>query len=153
MYDQGMRLFTAGEFAKAADILAMVATGPNREMAHAARTHRTVCERRLSASPEPRLTTPDEHYDYAIALINRRELEGARRHLLEALKHLKDGDHVHYALALCYALEGQMENAAAHLKRAIDLRPANRAAARHDPDFEPFTHAPEISAILLTGKG
>ena len=151
LYERAMKSFHAGDFAKAAEILPAVTDGPNREMAHSARMYQTVCERRLSAL-EPQLSTAEEHYDYAIALINRRQIQEARQHLLEALERSPDGDHVHYALALCYGLEGQVDAAATHLQRAVALNPGNRTAARNDPDFAPFADAPPVSAILFSGR-
>src|SRR2546430_7934473 len=48
-------------------------------------THVRMCERRLAApAPEPK--SAEERYNYAIALINLRNLEPARRHLATALE-------------------------------------------------------------------
>ena len=155
LYEKAMKLFHAGDFAKAKSIFDEAVTGPNREMAHSARVHRTVCERRL-ARTEMDLPTPDDHYDYAVTLINRRELDQARQHLEQALERIKDGDHVHYALALCHGLKGDVENATAHLKRAIEIQPRNRTAARNDPDFQAFAGQPQVRALLYperTGPG
>jgi tetratricopeptide (TPR) repeat protein len=147
LYDESMRLFHAGEFHRAQELFVEVAAGPNREIAHAARVHRMVCERRLAAGEAP-LPGPNDHYDYAIALINRRNLDQARHHLDEALRQLPDADHVHYALALCLGLQGDFAGAASHLARAVEIAPRNRGAARSDPDFAGFASRPEIRAIL-----
>jgi tetratricopeptide (TPR) repeat protein len=147
LYDKGMKLFSSGDFAKAKGILEQVAAGPSAEIAHAARMHKAACERRLEAV-KVRITSPEEHYNYAIALINRRELSGARDHLKKALDKLPGGDHLHYALALCNGLDNELEEAGEHLRQAIQIDPRNRSAARNDPDFEPFISAPEISAVL-----
>ncbi|MCP5116447.1 MAG: tetratricopeptide repeat protein [bacterium] len=116
-------------------------------MAHSARVHRMVCERRLEAG-EPQLPTPEDRYNYAIALINRGEPRQALRHLEEALRDMPDADHLHYAMAICLGLVGEMDRAASELRRAIALQPRNRTAARNDPDFQPFASAPQIKSIL-----
>jgi len=147
LYDKAVALFNAGQLRKARGAFERVAAGPSPEVAHAARMHGAVCERRLAAG-KVKLATPEEHYDYAIALINRRELGSALGHLNEALRRLPDGDHVHYAMAICHGLQGEMTEAAEHLSTAIELDPRNRAAARHDADCILFASAPEIAAIL-----
>ncbi len=147
LYEKAMKLFHSGQFAKAAKLFESVDEGPHREMAHAARAHRTVCERRLAAQQfEP--STPEERYDYAIALINGRRFEQAREHLTKALAQVKDGDHIHYALAICYGVEGDIEKAADHLRRAVELQPKNMVLARSDPDFAPFAQNSLIREIL-----
>lgn len=147
LFDKAVALFNAGQLRKAMDAFDSVTGGESAEVAHAARMYRAVCERRLAAG-EVKLATPEEHYDYAIALINQRELGAAQDHLNKALRGLPDGDHVHYALAICHGLQGEMAEAAEHLSTAIELEPRNRAAARHDADFVHFASAPEIAAIL-----
>jgi tetratricopeptide (TPR) repeat protein len=148
LYDKAMKLFLSGDFAKAREAFDQVVAGPSPEIVHAARTHRSVCDRRL-ASAEVVLEGPEEHYNYAIALINQRRLPEAQSHLMKALD-AKGGrtDHLHYALAICIGLQGDPRKAAEHLQRAIALDPKNRAIARNDPDFESFTSAPEIRQLL-----
>ncbi len=150
-YEQAMTLFHAGDFAKAKEMFEAALDGPSREVAHAARVRIAVCERRLSR-PEVNLPSPEDHYNYAVSLINRRDLKPAVQHLHEALKQMRNGDHIHYALAICYGLQGDMDNASLHLRRAIELNPSNRIAARRDPDFEPFAAKPQIHEILNPEK-
>jgi len=147
LYDQAMQVFHTGDFAKAKALFEEVAGGPVPEIAHAARVRRNVCEQRL-ASVELTLKSPDEHYDYAVTLINRRQLDTALDHLQTALRDLPKPAHVHYAMALCLGLKGQVEDAAEQLDRAIALDSRNRTAARNDPDFQGFTSAPPIKRIL-----
>jgi tetratricopeptide (TPR) repeat protein len=116
-------------------------------MAHAARAHSRACEQRLARS-ELKLSTPDDHYDYAVTLINRRQLAPALKHLEEALQTTGDGDHIHYAMAICHGLMGETESAAEHLGRAVAIEPRNRTAARNDPDFHTFASAPAVKRIL-----
>ncbi len=147
IYDRAMKAFNSGDFAKARDLLEEAAKGPSPEIAHAARMHRSACERRLTRE-KITLRTPEERYTYAVTLINQRRLVEAREQLEIALEAGSDQDHVHYALALCYGLEGDLESAARHLKEAIKLDPKNRTIARNDPDFAPFASAPEIENLL-----
>jgi Flp pilus assembly protein TadD len=106
-----------------------------------------MCERRLS-SPAPAPKTAEEHYTYAIALINSRDLDTARQHLETALGMAPESDHFYYALALCLGLSGDSQGAYRNLKRAIELRPQNRIAARQDSDFAPLINQPPIDRLL-----
>ena len=150
LYDKAMGLFVGGDFAKAKEALESVAAGPNAEMAHAARMHAVSCERRLSAQSAS-LKTPEDQYNYAVSLINRGQATKAEEYLLTALDGLPNADHVHYALAISYGLQGKLEESAKHLEDAISLDAKNLAVARNDPDFESFSRAPEIAAILYPG--
>ena len=147
LYAEAMKFFHTGNFAKAAKLFVQVTEGPGLEIAHAARMHGSVCARRLS-SATLELKTPDDHYNYAITLINRGQFDPARQHLLQALGQLPDGDHVHYALAICYGAKGDLERAASHLKRAIELQPGIRITARNDADLAPIAREPQILDIL-----
>jgi tetratricopeptide (TPR) repeat protein len=148
VFDQAIRLFHGASYAAAARLFEHAATGPMREMAHSARLHSSMCLRRL-ARPDMSVRTPDEHYDYAIALINERRLEQAERHLLLAIAQTpKATDHLFYALALCRGLAGDLQSACVNLRRAIELHPRNRAAARNDPDFAEIGKLSPLAELL-----
>jgi tetratricopeptide (TPR) repeat protein len=134
LYEQAVRAFNSGNYGEAKSLFERAAAGPSRDMAHSASLHAKICAKRL-ARPEMSLRTADEHYDYAVALMNERRFEQAERHLLLALAQTPKADHLFYALALCRGLCGDLQGAYVNLKRAIELQPRNRAAARNDPDF------------------
>jgi tetratricopeptide (TPR) repeat protein len=147
MFEQAARLFHRGDFGAAMTLYERAAAGPQREMAHSAALHARMCAKRL-ARPEMSLRTADEHYDYAVALINERKLEQAERHLLLAIAQTPKADHLFYALALCRGLAGDLAGAHSNLKRAIELQPRNRAAARNDPDFVEIAQLSPIVELL-----
>lgn len=147
LYERAMKLFHAGELAQAIDAFELVLSGPSKEIAQAARLHQAACRKRL-ASREVVLHSPGEHYDYGVALLNERELDRALEHLEQALAAAQNGDHIHYALALCYGLKGDLDRASAHLRRAIELNPRNRITARNDPDFQPLLNRAGIRELL-----
>lgn len=149
LYDKAMALFSAGDLAEAKKLLDQVAVGPSSDIAHAAKMHGAACERRLEAEADLKLQTPEENYNYAVALINQRRPEEAVKFLLRALENDPETrDHIHYALAISYCLQNQLAEAAKHLQRSIELNPKNRTVARNDPDLEPFLKSPEISSLL-----
>jgi tetratricopeptide (TPR) repeat protein len=134
LFDEAIRAQHSGEFERARSLFEEASKGSNREMAHAARIHARMCEHRMSRS-DPVLQSAEDHYNFAVTLMNQRSLEPAEQHLRTALQMVTDGDHLHYALALCRGLRGDLEEARKHLQRAIELQPKNRLMARNDPDF------------------
>lgn len=141
-----MEQFHAREFRRARDLFEKAASGPNREIVFAARTHQRMCEQRLEKSA-PTLESADDHYNYGVALTNERRLEEARKHLEKAVS-MRSADHYEYALALCLGLAGEIDDAAAHLRRAIELDARNRVAVRNDADFGELLHHAAFQSIL-----
>jgi tetratricopeptide (TPR) repeat protein len=146
-FERGIGLLHKRNFRDAKEMFAKALQGPNREMASNAALHIRMCERRLSApAPEPK--SAEEHYNYAIALINLRNLDPARKHLATALEMEPRADHVHYALSVCLALSGDTSGAYDSLRRAIELQPRNRMVAREDSDFDGISNQPQFTRLL-----
>ncbi|HSW50259.1 MAG TPA: tetratricopeptide repeat protein [Bryobacteraceae bacterium] len=151
LFDRAIALFRAGRLAEAKRLFERAVSGPAREVAHAARMHAQVCDRRLSrTAPAP--SSAEDHYNLAVALINRRELEAAEGHLQEAVKLAPNADHIHYALALARGLQGHVQLACDSLRRAIDIEPRNRAHARSDPDFAGLSRQQPLAALLFPDR-
>lgn len=106
-----------------------------------------MCRRRTTRS-EVQLRTAEEHYNYAIALINERNLSQAEKHLVLALAQAPEADHLFYALALARGLAGDVQAAHSYLRRAIELEPRNRISARNDPDFSTLARLSPIAELL-----
>ena len=151
LFEQAVRLFHARKFADARELFEKAQSGPNREMGHNAETHIRMCDRRLE-KPAVDLKTVEEHYNYGVAMINARNLPEARQHLERALQMEPQADHVLYAVALCKGLEGDVDGAHESLKRAIELEPRNRIAARQDADFALFSDHPQLQQLLFPEK-
>ena len=146
-----MRLFHEHKLAEARGKFLEAAEGPERDISNRARLRSAMCDRRTQ-EPAVSLSTPEDYYNYGVALMNARNLEEARRHLERALDLAPDADHVYYALALSQGLSGDLDGAYANLKRAIELEPRNRISARQDVDFAPLAHHPPLSALLYPEK-
>jgi tetratricopeptide (TPR) repeat protein len=110
-----------------------------------------MCEQRLESAGLV-LNTPEDHYNYAITLINSRDLGGAQKHLRAALDADSTAEHVLYALAACQSLGGDLPAAYENLKRAIDLQPRNRLAARQDPDFAAMADHPAFIRLVYPDR-
>lgn len=146
-YEEAYRLFRNQSYAQAKTAFERAAEGPQRELSHNARLHVAMCERRLQSS-QVEFSTAEEHYNYAIARLNTRELLIARRHFDAALAMAPNGDHIYYGLALCCGLSGDYQGCYENLKRAIDLQPKNRLMARQDPDFNTIMQHPVFHQLL-----
>jgi tetratricopeptide (TPR) repeat protein len=147
-FERGIQILHQRNFRQAKEMFEKARNGPSREIASNAALHVGMCERRLAApGPEPK--SAEEHYDYAVALINLRNLGQARRHLEIALGMDPRADHVHYALGVCLGLSGDAAGAYDSLKRAIELHPRNRMVARQDSDFDALRHQPQFSRLLF----
>ncbi len=60
-----------------------------------------------------------------------------------------DADHIFYVIGVCRGLAGDGTGAYENLKRAIELEPRNRAAARQDADIAAIAaRFPQIEDLL-----
>ena len=150
-FARAIQLLHQRNFREAKDWFEKARQGPSLEVGANAATHVRMCERRLAAPP-PEPKSAEEHYNYAVALINLRNLGQARRHLETALEMEPRADHVHYAMAVFRALSGDTSGAYDSLKRAIELQPRNRMVARQDSDFDAIGKNPRFSSLLYPGK-
>jgi len=149
-FEQGMHLFHARQFQQAREAFQAAMKGPDRAVTHRAGLHAGICERRLAPGLE--LRTAEEHYNYAITLMNSRDVAIAQKHLRTALEIEPAADYVLYALTACQTLAGDSQAAYENLKRAIDLQPRNRLAARQDPDFAAAVNQPAFNRLLYPDK-
>ncbi len=74
------------------------------------------------------------HYSLAVLLDQRKEVDGAQRHFLEALRNGVDRHQGRFRLALFFAVQSQPEEAMVHLTAAIRM--------------EPQTYVPRVRRIL-----
>jgi tetratricopeptide (TPR) repeat protein len=150
-FEEGMHLFHARKFQQARELFQQAVRGADRAVTHRAGLHARMCEQRLESAGLV-LNTPEEHYNYAVTLINSRDLATAQKHLRAALAGAPTADHVLYALAACQSLSGDLQAAYENLKRAIDLQVGNRLAARQDPDFAAMAEHPAFVRLLYPDR-
>ena len=150
-FESGMKSFHARKFKEAREQFRIAVEGPERDVAHRAALHASMCEQRLEQNAV-KLQTAEDYYNYGIALLNTRQIEDARSHLERALAMTPEADHVFYALAVAQALSGDAAGAHEHLKRAIELEPKNRLMARQDADFASLSSQAPFQALLYPEK-
>jgi tetratricopeptide (TPR) repeat protein len=150
-FEEGIRLFHARKFPQARELFLRAMGGTDRAVTHRAGVQARMCEQRLQSAGLV-LNSPEEHYNYAITLINSRDLAAAQKHLRAALDADSTADHVLYALAACQSLGGDLHASYENLKRAIDLQPRNRLAARQDPDFAAMADHPGFIRLVYPDR-
>jgi len=113
-----------------------------------------VCQKRLRETKKsPKLKSADDFYEFAIAEMNRRELDDALEHLQQALRMSPRADHVLYALAAVSALRNERDQALEFLQQSIKYRDENRFLAINDVDFESLSDDPEFIQLITPDEG
>lgn len=149
LFAKAMKLFAKGHYGEAKPLFDQASGGPKLSVNESAIMYGRMCGQRL-AQEHVALKTADDHYNYAVSLMNLRRLEEAAASLRKAID-LGDAGHIRYAMSLATGLQGDTSTAATHLQRAIELDPTIRTAARNDPDFQPLLQDHAIRE-LVTGE-
>jgi tetratricopeptide (TPR) repeat protein len=151
-YEAGLRAMQEHKFEKAKGYLQKVISGPSPELADRARTHLNTCNQHAEKAAT-QFKTPEEHYDYAISLMNVGDYVSAREHLDKLGKQNPKADYVAYGLAALDCLTGHVEDALRHLDDAIRLNAALRFQARNDSDFQNLVEDPRFTELLYPDPG
>lgn len=149
-YEKAVEYFNTRKFSRALPLLEKAAEGPNTTLRHRAHVYADIC-RRQSSNEKVELKTAEDHYNYAVKLMNDRRLEEAEQHLQRALRLAPKAGYVHYANAVLSALQGNAESAFGNLKRAIEIDPQNRVLALNDADLGSVLSHPSIAQLLHQG--
>lgn len=150
IYSEAMRAFWAGDYQRAMALFEQASTGRDISVSESARMHIRMCQRRLEAAQNA-LKTPEEHYLYAVSLMNAQQYGEARPHLEKAIAADPRPDY-HYALALTLGMLGNIDAAAASLRSAIEADSSIRNTAKNDPDFAPLLENAVIRETLAGGE-
>jgi tetratricopeptide (TPR) repeat protein len=146
-YETGLKAMQEHKFEKAKGYLEKVVANGPRELADRARMHLNTCNQQLSAGASS-FKTQEEHFDYAVSLINAGHYDDARQHLEKILKQNAKADFGYYGLAVVDCLTAQIESSLKNLGEAIRLNPQNRFQARNDSDFQNMADDPRFTELL-----
>lgn len=146
-YEAGLKAMQQHKFDKAKAFLSKVLEGPSKELADRAGLHLNTCNQQLGKGTNT-FKTPEEHYDYAVSLMNSGDYEGARGHMERLLKQHPKADYAVYGLAVLDALTNRVEDCLRNLRQAIKLNPSNRYQARNDSDFAQMADDPRFTEVL-----
>jgi tetratricopeptide (TPR) repeat protein len=151
-YEAGLRAMQEHKFDKAKAHLQKVVGGPSKELADRAAVHLNACNQHLERVAT-QFKTPEEHYDFAVSLINVGDYVSAREHLEKLSKQVPKADYVAYGLAALDCLTGHVEDSLRHLDEAIRLNPGLRFQARNDSDFQNLVEDPRFTELLYPDPG
>jgi tetratricopeptide (TPR) repeat protein len=152
-YEAGLRAMQEHKFEKAKPQFQKVLTGPSKELIDRATVHINICNQHLERAPASQFKTPEEHFDYAVSLMNVGDYVGAREHLDKLLKQNPKADYVIYGLAALECLTGHVEDSLRHLDEALRLNAQLRFQARNDSDFQNLAEDPRFTELLYPDPG
>jgi tetratricopeptide (TPR) repeat protein len=146
-YQNALKWMQEGKFEKARELFQGLVEHAAPELQERSRVYLAVCAR--NAKQEARsFSTPEEHYDYAISLLNTGFYEEARDQFEAILKAHPAADYALYGLAVLESMTGQAEGCLDHLGQAIQINPRNRIQARTDSDFQDMADDPRFTELL-----
>ncbi|HXE90711.1 MAG TPA: tetratricopeptide repeat protein [Terriglobales bacterium] len=151
-YEAGLKAMQEHKFERAKAYFEKVVKGPSRELADRAAVHLNTCSQHLARAGTS-FKTPEEHYDYAISLMNAGNYQEARSHMEKILKQHPKADYAVYGLSVLDCLTGRVEDSLRNLDRAIRMNPGNRLQARNDPDFQNLFDDPRFTELLYPEEG
>jgi tetratricopeptide (TPR) repeat protein len=146
-YQAGLKAMQERKFDKAkAAFQKVIVSGP-RELADRATVFLNTCNQHMAKTSNT-FKTPEEHYDYAISLMNVGDYVGAREHLDKIIKQSASSDYAWYGLSVLNCLTGHVEEALKQLSEAIRLNPRYRFQARNDSDFKSMSDDPRFTELI-----
>jgi len=152
-YEAALRSMQEHKFDKAKPLFQKVVAGPSKELADRAMVHLNICNQHLERAAVTQFKTPEEHFDYAVSLMNVGDYVTAREHLEKLLKQNAKADYVVYGLAALDCLTGHVEDSLRHLDEALRLNSQLRFQARNDSDFQNLAEDPRFTELLYPDPG
>jgi tetratricopeptide (TPR) repeat protein len=152
-YEAGLRAMQEHKFDKAKPHFQKVVAGGVRELIDRASVHLNTCNQHLDRSAATQFKTSEEHFDYAVSLMNVGDYVTAREHLEKLLKQNSKADYVVYGLAALDCLTGHVEDSLRRLDEALRLNAQLRFQARNDSDFQNLAEDPRFTELLYPDPG
>jgi Tfp pilus assembly protein PilF len=151
-YESGLRALQEHKFDKAKGHLQKVLSGPDKSLVDRAQVHMLTCDKHLEKT-SLQFKTTEEHYDYAVSLINSGDYVTAREQLDKLVKEDPKAEFVLYGLAALDCLTGHVEESLKTLGEAIQIKPSLRFQARNDTDFQNLAEDPRFTELLYPDPG
>ena len=146
-YQVGLKAMQERKFDKAKAAFQKVLTLGARDLSERATVFLNTCNQHM-AKASTTFKTPEEHYDYAISLMNVGDYVGAREHLDKIIKQAPSADYAWYGLSVLNCLTGHFEEALKQLAEAIKFNPRYRFQARNDSDFKNMSDDPRFTELI-----
>jgi tetratricopeptide (TPR) repeat protein len=146
-YESALRLMQEGKYDKAqAAFDKMLAAGAG-ELSERVRMYSNACALQITKGKNS-FSNCEEHYDYAVSLLNDGHYEDAREQFKLILKENEKADYAFYGLAVLASMTGDSQHCLEHLTEAIRQNPRNRIQARADSDFQDMADDPRFTELL-----
>ena len=146
-YEAAVRLMGTGKYEQAhAAFDKMLATSPP-DLADRIRMYINACLLKVSKG-KTTFGSHEEHYDYAISLLNQGQYDEARQQFKTILQQNNKADYAFYGLAVLSSITGDTHTCLEHLTEAIRQNPRNRIQARSDSDFQDMADDPRFTELL-----
>ena len=146
-YEQALKAMQAQKYERAKPLFEkVIASGP-KELVDRALVHLNICKQQLT-QVQTSFNSLEEHYDYAISLMNMGDYVGAREHIESICRENAKLDFVWYGLSVLDCLTGRTQESLQHLSEAIRLNPNNRLQARNDSDFRNMADDPRFTELI-----
>jgi tetratricopeptide (TPR) repeat protein len=146
-YEAAVLLLQQGKYEKALSALEKLLSDSPAEIRDRCRIYISTCQRQLQVRGRS-FPTPEEHYDYAISLLNTGYYEEAREQLNQILHDHPGTDYAFYGLAVLESITGHAQDCLSNLARAIELNPKCRVQAHADNDFQNMADDPRFTELL-----
>src|SRR3984893_16270159 len=147
-YETALRALQEHKFEKAKPLFQKVLAGRSKELTDRAAVHLSICNQHLERSTTTQFKSVEEHYDYAVSLMNVGDYVTASEHIEKLLKQSPKTDFVIYGLAALDCLTGHVEDSLKHLDEALRLNASLRYQARNDSDFHNLAEDPRFTELL-----
>ncbi|HEX2917577.1 MAG TPA: tetratricopeptide repeat protein [Edaphobacter sp.] len=146
-YEAAVRLMQEGKFEKARAAFEKLLASGAGNLADRIRMYINASNAQLGKR-ETRFSSHEEHYDYAVSLLNDGHYEDAKEQFQTILSQNGDADYAFYGLAVIASMTGDSHTCLEHLTEAIRRNPRNRIQARADSDFQDMADDPRFTELL-----
>lgn len=147
-YEAAIRLLQEGKYEKAhAAFDKMLTAGPG-DLADRIRMYINACVQQMAQKDQTSFASHEEHYDYAVSLLNDGHYEDAREQFNAILRENDKADYAFYGLAVLASMTGDSHTCLEYLTEAIRRNPQNRIQARADSDFQDMADDPRFTELL-----
>lgn len=146
-YEQALKAMQSQKFDRAKPLFEKVIANGPKELVDRALMHLNICNQQLTRV-QTSFANHEEHYDYAVSLMNMGDYVGAREHLEAILRDDAKLDFVWYGLSVLDCLTGHTQESLQRLTEAIRLNASNRLQARNDSDFRNMADDPRFTELI-----
>lgn len=150
-YEEAHRVMGRKDYAKAAHLFEAIIKefSTEREVCDRSRIYLSVC-RKHAGSPAQKVRASEDPYYLGVIATNDGRLDEAVDLFEKALRQDPHSDRALYALASISGMRQDIAGTIDHLRKAIDLNPANKVYALNDPDFDPLRS--DVAFMGLLGR-